>query len=109
MRAVYHSNGDTVTFKATKEVNLGDIVKVGTALAGIATADIPSKGEGIVAITGAFTVPKVDGKAVKQGDVVYFKEADKAVTTDAADAVKLGVALTAASAKDTTVVVKLGQ
>lgn len=109
MRAVYHSKGDTVTFKTTKKVNLGDIVKVGTALVGVATTDIAPKEEGIVAIAGAFTVPKADGKAIKQGDAVYFKEADKVVTTDAADAVKLGVALTAASANDTTVVVKLGQ
>lgn len=52
-------------------VSSGDVVKVGQIL-GVALTDIASAATGSVAIRGVFTVPKVTGAVIAQGESLVW-------------------------------------
>lgn len=106
MQARYVNKGETVTVKASAEIAYGDIVKVGDNLVGVSLVNITKGDTGTVAISGAFEVVKEQG-ALKQGQTVYYKEADKSITGTATDGTKIGVTLEAVKADAPTVVIKL--
>ena len=52
-------------------VSAGDVVKIGQIL-GVALVDIASAATGSVAIRGVFTVPKVTGAVIAQGEALTW-------------------------------------
>lgn len=106
MQARYVNEGKTVIVKATANIAYGDIVKVGDNLVGVATSVIAKDDTGVVAISGAYEVDKAK-VALKQGQAVYFKAADKNVTATQSDGPQMGIALIDAKADTSTVIVKL--
>lgn len=91
-------------------VSSGDIVVMGDTV-GIALVDIADGDTGSVQIEGVFTVAKVAGTAINQGDSVDYDASEgavsKGITTAAGDVTTFGVAAAAAASADTTMQVKL--
>lgn len=59
--------GDVITITAGADITSGSVVKVGQIL-GVALTDIDNGSTGAVAIRGVFTVPKVSGAVIAQGE-----------------------------------------
>ena len=59
--------GDTMTITAGSNITSGQVVKVGEIL-GVAATDIASGSTGAIYIEGVFTVPKVSGAVIAQGE-----------------------------------------
>jgi len=63
----YEQRGDVITITAGANIASGAVVRVGNLL-GVACGDIANGAQGEVAITGVFTVPKVSGAVIAQGE-----------------------------------------
>lgn len=59
--------GEVIDHTAGANITSGSVVKVG-ALLGVALTDIANGDTGPVQITGVFTVPKVSGAVIAQGE-----------------------------------------
>ena len=71
-RRILYSNGATA-------VDSGALLEIGEFV-GVALEDIDAYANGTVAIEGVFTVAKVSGTEVSQGDDLYFDPAGPHVT-----------------------------
>lgn len=81
--------GEIIQVTAGSAITSGSVVKVGQIL-GVALADIAAGDTGSVAIEGVFTVPKVSGAVIAQGesltwDVSAGKFDDNAATPSSGD------------------------
>lgn len=104
----YVQDGNTMDWTNNTQVLVvsGAMVVTGD-LVGVAVADIPVGGEGVLLMTGVFALPKSGAATFDQGDKVYAL-AD-GITGDAGSANPLaGTAWKAAGATDTTCLVRLG-
>lgn len=89
MATNYKQPGDVIQYTAGADISSGDVVVIGSIL-GVALVDIANGSTGSVAIRGVFTVPKVDGAAIEQGDTLSYDISvdafdDNAATADAGD------------------------
>jgi len=64
-------------------ISSGDIVEMGDKTIGVALQDIAQAGTGPVAISGAFSLPKVAGTAWAVGDVLDWDDSAGAFQRDA--------------------------
>jgi predicted RecA/RadA family phage recombinase len=85
-------NGDTITLTAPYSVESGGGVLVGSIF-GIACNSALISSEVEVKLTGVFTMAKVATESWKVGDLVYWNDATKLVTTAAAGNALIGVAV----------------
>lgn len=63
----YKQEGDVIQYTATANIAAGAVVKIGQIL-GVALVDIANGKTGSVRVDGVFTVPKVSGAVIAQGE-----------------------------------------
>lgn len=104
--AAYIQKGETIDIKATADTNAEDVVVLGNK-AGVAACS-GKKGELIaVAVEGVYKFSK-EAVAISAGDDLYYDaESGKVVKTATEAKVKVGFAVSDASASDSEVAVKL--
>ena len=108
MKARYVQRGESIDYTPETAVAAGDIVKVGD-LVGVAKLDIKPGELGALATVGVYEI-ETGGKAVELGATVSVDPATgKVCEAGAAGAVKFGHAVSAATASDLTVLVRLQQ
>ena len=108
MKARYVQRGESIDFIPASDVAAGDIVKVGS-LVGVAKLDIKAGELGALALCGVYEIA-TNGTAIEAGAVVSVDPGTgKVCAADASGAVKFGHAVTAATATDATVNVRLAQ
>ncbi len=101
----YIQPGDLIEVAAPAPIKSGDGVKIG-ALFGIAAINAET-GEAVnIKTTGVFEVAKADADEISVGDVLYWDDTTKEVTTTEIDA-SVGVAVAAASANSPMARVRL--
>lgn len=108
MKARYIQRGESIDYVPATDVAAGDIVKLGK-LIGVAKLDIKTGELGALACVGVYEILS-GGLTIAVGDVVSVDPTSgKAVAEGTAGAVKFGHAVTAASASEATVSVRLQQ
>lgn len=75
------------------------------ALFGVAATDIPAGTKGAVSVVGVYSLPKVAGVALTEGEAVYW-DGDK-ITATAADNAPIGHVVDAAASAATSASVRL--
>lgn len=112
MSTNYVAKGDTLDYtNAGSAIASGDVVAVGAQI-GIAADAIANGETGVLLMSGVFTVPKVTGAVIAQGEeVIYDSSASKfdddQATPASGDISKCCVAVAAAGNGATTVDVKI--
>lgn len=71
MASNFQQRGDVIQYTAGANITSGSVVKIGNIL-GVALADIANGATGPVAIRGVFTVPKVSGAVIAQGESLVW-------------------------------------
>ena len=108
MKARYVQRGESIDYIPETDVAAGDIIKIGS-LVGVAKLDIKAGELGALAVVGVYEIA-TGGAAVAMGDVVSVDPATgRVAASGASGAVKFGHAVTAATASDATVNVRLAQ
>ena len=109
MKARYVQRGDAIDYTPMEDVAAGDVVVLSGKLVGVAKLDIKAGELGALAVVGVYEIA-TGGAAVAVGDVVSVDPATgKVAAAGASGAVKFGHAVTAATATDATVNVRLAQ
>ena len=109
MDARYVQRGDAIDYTPVVDVSSGDVVGVGR-LMGVAKLDIKAGELGALALTGVYEMAKSPGVVFTAGaEVSWDPSGRNAVATGSSDSVKIGHAVAAAKAGDTTVLVRLCQ
>jgi Uncharacterized conserved protein len=67
MATNYVQEGEVIQYTAGSNISAGAVVKIGQIL-GVALVDIANGETGSVAIKGVYTVPKVSGAVIAQGE-----------------------------------------
>ena len=67
MSTNYVQEGEVIDYTAGSNISAGAVVKIGQIL-GVALVDIANGETGSVAIEGVYTVPKVSGAVIAQGE-----------------------------------------
>ncbi len=102
----YIQKGETITVTAPCDVVSGGGVLVGSIF-GVASNDAKSGATDLEIDTeGVYDLPKAAG-AVTQGELIYWDDTNKVVTTTALNNTKIGAATQAAAAGDATARVRL--
>jgi len=108
-------NGEVIDYvNAGAAISSDDVVVIGSngdALLGVALVDIVNGATGAVAIDGVYTVPKVSGAVIAQGEYVMWDSSagafdDNAATAAAGDVSDGAVAFESAGNGVTTIKVK---
>ncbi|HHE3571278.1 TPA: capsid cement protein, partial [Pasteurella multocida] len=76
----YIQDGDTLRFTAKKAVKSGDVVVVGE-MVGVAITDVENKAQGVLRVTGVFTVKAKQADNIEKGAVLYWDESAGEATT----------------------------
>lgn len=100
--------GSTLTLTPAADVASGTGYLFGTALFGVALADVASGKPGPFATEGVFELPKTSALAINVGDRVYWDPTGKLVNKTTASQECIGVAVSGAGNPSDTVLVKLG-
>ena len=109
MDARYVQRGDAIDYTPTADVAAGDVVVLSNKLVGVAKLDIKAGELGALAVVGVYEIA-TGGAVVALGDVVSVDPATgKVAAAGTSGAVKFGHAVTAATASDATVNVRLAQ
>ena len=82
MKATYYQRGETLDYTATKKLEAGDVVSLGSRI-GVAAANIGAGEQGAVHVVGVFAMAKANTEEIKQGAAVYYDAAAEAITTTA--------------------------
>ena len=106
MKATYYQRGETLDYTATKKLEAGDVVSLGSRI-GVAAANIGAGEQGAVHVVGVFAMAKANTEEIKQGAAVYYDAAAEAITTTADGNTPAGYAAADAATTATSVLVKL--
>ena len=106
MKVTYYQRGETLDYTATKKLEAGDVVSLGTRI-GVAAANIGAGEQGAVHVVGVFAMAKANTEEIKQGAAVYYDAAAEAITTTADGNTPAGYAAADAATTATSVLVKL--
>ena len=112
MSTNYVNEGNVITYSNSgSAISAGDVVVVGQQI-GIALVDIANGSTGSVAMEGVFTVAKVSGAVIAQGESVIWDASasafdDNAATPATGDVSGCCVAMEAAGSGVTSIDVKL--
>lgn len=71
MATNYIQPGSVIEHTASADISSGDVVVIGNII-GVALVDIANGSTGSVAIEGVFTVPKVSGAVISQGESLTY-------------------------------------
>lgn len=118
MKVTYYQRGETLDYTATKKLEAGDVVSLGTRI-GVAAANIGAGEQGAVHVVGVFAMAKANTEEIKLGAAVYYDaDTDKITTTASKEEgegaskttvnnTPAGYAVEAAATTATSVLVKL--
>lgn len=102
----YIQEGVICTLTAPYAVTSGQGAQVGVMF-GVAAYDVANGAVGEFLVQGVCVLPKTTSEAWAQGAALYWNNATKAVTTTVSTNIKIGIALIAAQAADTSGTVRL--
>lgn len=102
-RFVY--KGETVDYKATKDLAYGEVVELGTRI-GVAAANIPNGEVGTLNITGVYELTATSTEDYKIGDILYFKN-EGVTKTKSSNELVAGIAVAEKKSGATTALVKI--
>lgn len=107
--ATFIRNGEVAEYKnsGTSAITNGKVVSLTTRI-GVAADDIAAGGTGMVNLCGVYRIPKAATLAISQGDAVYYNATNDNIDKTASGGIPAGFAIAAATADDTTVLVKIG-
>ena len=106
MKATYYQRGETLDYTATKKLEAGDVVSLGSRI-GVAAANIGAGEQGAVHVVGVFAMAKANTEEIKQGAAVYYDAAAEAITATADGNTPAGYAAADAATTATSVLIKL--
>lgn len=98
--------GEVMDYTAATAIASGDVVKIGARI-GVALADIASGATGPVQVSGVFEIAKLTTDVVAQGDLLYWDDTNKRLTTTSVGNTLAGYAFSAAGNGAATVNIKL--
>lgn len=100
--------GNTIDFTPTVAVASGVGYLVGTALFGVAKADVSANTEGAFLLSGVVDIAKTSALAITAGDRLFWDATNKVVNKTAASQMCVGVAVADAANPSATVRMLLG-
>lgn len=100
--------GDTLTLTPNAAVASGVGFLFGTALFGVATADVASGVPGSFVTRGVVEIGKTSALSINVGDVLYWDPTNKVVNKTSTSQRAVGVAVEAAANPSGTVKMRLG-
>ena len=100
--------GDTVDFTPAVAVASGVGYLVGTALFGVAKADVAANAEGAFLLSGVVDIAKTSALAITAGDRLFWDATNKVVNKTSASQMCVGVAVADAANPSATVRMLLG-
>lgn len=106
----YVQDGDYITITASADVDAGELVQYGS-LHGVAVTDIANGAQGVIALKGVFTLPKLtaaSADACTAGGPVYFSSGSVSGSDSSGTRKLVGYSLVAANQAAATVAVRLG-
>ena len=103
-KAIFYQRGESIDYRPAQAVAAGEVIVQGD-LVGITRLDIPAGALGSLAICGVFKVTKKDSVTFNVGDKVYWDASEGNAASSGS--VILGLAVAAASAGDSAVIVSL--
>ena len=106
MKATYYQRGETLDYTATKKLEAGDVVSLGSRI-GVAAEPVSAGQVGHVHVVGVFAMTKANTEEIKQGAAVYYDAAAEAITATADGNTPAGYAAADAATNATSVLVKL--
>ena len=106
MKATYYQRGETLDYTATKKLEAGDVVSLGSRI-GVAAEPVSAGQVGHVHVVGVFAMTKANTEEIKLGAAVYYDAAAEAITTTADGNTPAGYAAADAATTATSVLVKL--
>lgn len=106
-KAAYWQRGEALDYvnAGTEKIEANTVIVLGSRI-GVAGMEISPGELGTLHVTGVYSMPKDSGE-ISAGADVYYSETDGEITTTSDGNVKAGFACEAASASDTTVLVKI--
>lgn len=102
-------DGDVITVTAPYAVTSGQGCQVGTALFGIASGDAANGATLELQMEGVYDVTALSTDTAAVGDLLYWDNTNKRLTTTATSNLKVGVAVAAKTAGATTVRILLNE
>jgi predicted RecA/RadA family phage recombinase len=91
--AIFVQDGKSIDITLDGDVNVGDVVPLGTLMVGVANTS-GLTGEVISVTTeGVYTITATTADTVAIGAQLYFDETNRVVTTTATDNIKAGIAM----------------
>lgn len=102
-------DGDVITVTAPYTVTSGQGCQVGAALFGIASHDAASGATLELQLEGVYDVTALSTDTASVGDLLYWDNTNKRLTTTATSNLKVGVAVAAKSAGATTARILLNE
>jgi len=108
MAKTYVQPGDVMEYTNASGaiISSGTVLKIGSRI-GVVLVDIPDGKSGSVAVTGVWTIAKLGTDVVGQGDLLYWDDTNKRLTTTSTDNTLAGYAFKAAGSGVTTVEIKI--
>ena len=106
MKVTYYQRGETLDYTASKKLEAGDVVGLGSRI-GVAAEPVSAGQVGHVHVVGVFAMTKGNTEEIKQGAAVYYDAAAEAITTTADGNTPAGYAAADAATTATSVLVKL--
>ena len=89
MKATYYQRGETLDYTATKKLEAGDVVSLGSRI-GVAAEPVSAGQVGHVHVVGVFAMTKANTEEIKQGAAVYYDAAEDVITATASSEVMEG-------------------
>jgi predicted RecA/RadA family phage recombinase len=105
--AVEFQRGGVIEYTLPGDVNVGDVVPLGTEMVGIAVKAGLTGEEITLELEKVWDVKAKDTEAIEVGNQLYFDVTNREMTTTATDNVKAGKAMTSKAAVAGTVKVKI--
>lgn len=102
-------DGDVITVTAPYTVTSGQGCQVGAALFGIASGDAASGATLELQLEGVYDVTALSTDTAAVGDLLYWDNTNKRLTTTATNNLKVGVAVAAKAAAATTARILLNE
>lgn len=106
-KAAYWQRGEALDYTnaGTEKIEANTVIALGSRI-GVAGMEISPGEMGTLHVAGVYSIPK-GNEEISAGADVYYSETDGEITTASDGNVKAGFACEAASASDTTVLVKI--
>lgn len=107
-KATYWQRGEAIDYKNTTEsvIEANEIITFGKRI-GIAGTNIEPAATGSLMMTGVFKLPKKSEDNFELGDIVYWDDTEKEVTSTATGGIIAGYIVAKVQATETIAVVKL--